>query len=115
MSFQIDQPSFILPREFYVDQVTYAPYIEAYKTYIVNVARVMAREAGNTVDDATLTQKAEDIFTFEAKLAEVRHLSRLSRKEHKRKTHWPITINNTVKNPGVGSTLFYKKDISLIN
>ena len=64
-------PGFVLPRDFYVDPVTYAAPVEAYKQYIVDIARVMTREIGQNVDDAVLRQKAEDIFTLESTFAEV--------------------------------------------
>ena len=69
MFFQIDQPSFGLPREFYEDPATYAEYVDAYKTYIVDVARVMSREAGQNVPDAMLMVAADNVFDFESQLA----------------------------------------------
>ncbi|TRY79621.1 hypothetical protein TCAL_09039 [Tigriopus californicus] len=65
----IDQTSLALPRDFYIDQDTYADYISAYKNYIVDIARVMTREIGSGVSDTALIQAADNIVAFETKLA----------------------------------------------
>lgn len=52
-----------------MDQDSYADYISAYKNYIVDIARVMTRETGESVSDTSLIQAAENIVAFETKLA----------------------------------------------
>ena len=74
---KLDQPSFALPRAMYVNPESFAVYVAAYKEYIVDVARVISREEGNGISDETLIQAAEDIFTLEAKLAEVRKAGKI--------------------------------------
>ena len=75
----VDQPSLALPRDFYMDQETYADYIEAYKTYIVDVARVFVRETTAGISDEELRQHAEELFAFEYRLARVkRRLNKIS-------------------------------------
>ena len=54
-----------------MDPESYAEPVAAYKQYIVDVARVMTREAGENVPDSVLVQRAEDIFTLEKTFAGV--------------------------------------------
>ena len=68
---QVDQPSLALPREFYLDQDTYAEQVAAYKTFIGGVADVMIRELGSDVTQTELNQRVEDLFNFEYRLAVV--------------------------------------------
>jgi hypothetical protein len=56
----------------YEDPGSYVEYIDAYKKFIIDVARVMTREAGQNVPDANLTAAVEDLFEFERVLATVK-------------------------------------------
>ena len=51
---QVDQPDLGLPLSMYLDLDSYADYIAAYKTYMVDTARVMVRELGTAVPDEQL-------------------------------------------------------------
>ena len=55
----------------YLDLDSYADYIAAYKTFIVETAKVFAREIGTAVTEETLVAKAEDVFEFERQIAMV--------------------------------------------
>ena len=55
----------------YLDEDSYSDYIAAYKTFIVNSARVLVRELGTAVTGDTLIQKANEIFEFEKQIAMV--------------------------------------------
>ena len=50
----MDQPDLGLPMSMYLDLDSYADYIAAYKTYMVDTARVMVRELGTGVSDEQL-------------------------------------------------------------
>ena len=50
----MDQPDLGLPLSMYLDLDSYADYIAAYKTYMVDTARVMVRELGTAVPDEQL-------------------------------------------------------------
>lgn len=67
----IDQPELGLPHSMYLDEDSYSDYIAAYKTFIVNSARVLVRELGTAVTGDTLIQKANEIFEFEKQIAMV--------------------------------------------
>jgi hypothetical protein len=86
---KVDQPDLALPREMYLDQESYAEYIQAYKDFIVQTAVVITRyfnmrmwlrllrnvfflifrELGENVVEEKLRQSAENIFQFERFLA----------------------------------------------
>ena len=51
---QVDQPDLGLPLSMYLDLDSYADYIAAYKTYMVDTARVMVRELATAVPDEQL-------------------------------------------------------------
>ena len=68
---KIDQPSLGLPLSMYLDLDSYSSYIMAYKTFIVETAKVIVRELGTAVTEETLAAKAEEIFEFERQLAQV--------------------------------------------
>ncbi len=61
-----------LPREVYLDPSSYTEYVDAYKKYIVDVARVMSRELGTAVPDPELQAQADNIFDFEIQIAQVK-------------------------------------------
>jgi len=65
----VDQPDLALPRTMYLDTESYADYIAAYKTFMLETAMVMARELGETVDSDALSLAVENVFKFEAALA----------------------------------------------
>jgi len=65
----VDQTSLGLARSMLVAPDDYADYVTAYKNYIIDVARVISREAGTFVDDIQLIQRADNIFEFESRLA----------------------------------------------
>jgi len=67
----IDQPDLGLPQSMYLDLDSYADYIAAYKTFIVETSKVFAREIGTEVTEETLVAKAEDVFEFERQIAMV--------------------------------------------
>ena len=68
---KIDQPSLGLPLSMYLDLDSYSSYIMAYKTFIVETAKVIVRELGTAVTEETLAAKAEEVFEFERQLAQV--------------------------------------------
>ena len=68
---KIDQPSLGLPLSMYLDLDSYSSYIMAYKTFIVDTAKVIVRELGTAVTEETLAAKAEEVFEFERQLAQV--------------------------------------------
>jgi hypothetical protein len=49
-------------------QPSYAPYLEAYKNYLIKTATLL----GAPLDDAT--HQAEELVNFEIRLARVRHI-----------------------------------------
>ena len=84
----MDQPDLGLPMSMYLDLDSYADYIAAYKTYMVDTARVMVRELGTGVSDEQLAmvgscfmqrrlivstkrifQAADKMFDFEREVA----------------------------------------------
>jgi len=65
----VDQPDLGLPLSMYLDLDSYADYIAAYKTYMVDTARVMVRELGTAVPDEQLAMAADKIFDFEMNVA----------------------------------------------
>jgi predicted metalloendopeptidase len=65
--FQFDQTSLGLPSRDYYLQPSYVPYLEAYKNYLIKIAKLL----GAPLDDAT--QQAEELIDFEIRLARVRH------------------------------------------
>jgi len=67
----IDQPDLGLPLSMYLDLDSYASYISAYKTFMVEVSKVIVRELGTGVTEETLVAKAEEIFEFERQIAQV--------------------------------------------
>ena len=52
----MDQPDLGLPLSMYLDLDSYADYIAAYKTYMVDTARVMSRELDTRVPDEELAK-----------------------------------------------------------
>ena len=58
----------------YLDLESYADYIAAYKTFMVETGRVMVRELGSGVSEETLMAKADEVFEFERQVAMVRKL-----------------------------------------
>ena len=50
----MDQPDLGLPMSMYLDLDSYADYIAAYKTFMVDTAKVVVRELGSTVTDEQL-------------------------------------------------------------
>ena len=79
----LDQPDLGLPMSMYLDLDSYADYITAYKTFMVDTARVVVRELGTAVTDEELAmvklppthltdlQAVDKVFDFEAALAGV--------------------------------------------
>merc|ERR1740137_126408 len=65
----VDQPGLGLPLSMYLDLESYADYIAAYKTYMVDTAKVMVRELATGVTEETLMAKAEEVFEFERQIA----------------------------------------------
>jgi len=65
----VDQPDLGLPLSMYLDLDSYADYIAAYKTYMVDTARVMVRELATAVPDEQLAMAADKIFDFEKNVA----------------------------------------------
>jgi len=65
----VDQPDLGLPMSMYLDLDSYADYIAAYKTYMVDTARVMVRELGTGVSDEQLAMAADKMFDFEREVA----------------------------------------------
>ncbi|KAI2799808.1 NEDD8 protease nep2 [Blomia tropicalis] len=63
---QFDSPSFGLGRKEYANQSSYATSVNAYRTYMHNVASHMA---GPNVDRSMLDSRLKEIFDFESKLA----------------------------------------------
>ena len=53
----------------YMDLDSYADYIAAYKTFMVETAKVFVREMGTAVSEETLMAKADEIFEFERQIA----------------------------------------------
>ncbi len=72
---QVDQPSLVLPRDFYLaDDGSYDVYLEAYKNFIVDSARVIASANGVTnpqIGLLDLEGKANEIIALETALAGV--------------------------------------------
>ena len=52
----------------YMDLDSYAAYIAAYKTFMVETAKVLVREMGTAVTEETLMAKADEIFEFERQI-----------------------------------------------
>ena len=50
----MDQPDLGLPMSMYLDLDSYADYIAACKTFMVDTAKVVVRELGSTVTDEQL-------------------------------------------------------------
>jgi len=67
----LDQPDLGLPMSMYLDLDSYADYITAYKTFMVDTARVVVRELGTAVTDEELAMAVDKVFDFEAALAGV--------------------------------------------
>merc|ERR1711892_8313 len=65
----VDQPGLGLPLSMYLDLESYADYIAAYKTYMVDTAKVMVRVLATGVTEETLMAKAEEVFEFERQIA----------------------------------------------
>jgi len=65
----IDQPDLGLPLSMYLDEESYAEYISAYKTFIIETAKVLVREMGTGVSEETLSAKADELFEFEKQIA----------------------------------------------
>lgn len=55
----------------YVEQDSYTEYINAYKTYVFEVANVISRELGTNIPEPDLRQAVDDLFAFETELAKV--------------------------------------------
>lgn len=66
--FQFDQTSLGLPSRDYYLQPANAPYLEAYKNYIIRIVALL----GAPLHDAT--HQAEELINFETRLARVRHI-----------------------------------------
>ena len=71
---KIDQPELGLPLSMYLDTESYAAYITAYKTFMFDVAKVVARELGSpaSVTDDSIMADVEKAFEFERSIAMVR-------------------------------------------
>ena len=67
----VDQPELGLPLSMYLDVESYESYITAYKTYMVDIAKVVARELGSSVTDADITASVDATFEFERSMAEI--------------------------------------------
>eukprot|EP00092_Neocalanus_flemingeri_P034170 GFUD01037162.1.p1 GENE.GFUD01037162.1~~GFUD01037162.1.p1 ORF type:complete len:770 (-),score=219.06 GFUD01037162.1:48-2252(-) len=67
----VDQPGLGLPQSMYLDVDSYAEYIAAYKTFMVDTGSVLVRELGSGVSDETLMAKADEVFEFERQIAMV--------------------------------------------
>ena len=55
----------------YLDQEKYATYIAAYKTFMMDTARIMVKEVGSAVSDESLATSVEQIFELETGIASV--------------------------------------------
>lgn len=71
---QVDQPSLGLAHSMYLDPESYSDYITAYKTFMFDVAKVVARELGSpaSVTDDSIMADVEKAFEFERSIAMVR-------------------------------------------
>ena len=58
-----------MPLSMYLDLESYADYIAAYKTFIIECAKVMVRELGTGVSDESVIAKADEVFEFERQIA----------------------------------------------
>jgi len=65
----VDQPDLGLPLSMYLDLESYAEYITAYKTFMVDTARVLVRELGTSVTEEQLVAAADKVFDFETRVA----------------------------------------------
>ena len=66
--FQFDQTTLGMPSRDYYLQSSNAPYLEAYKNYLIKIATLL----GAPLDDAT--NQAEELINFETRLARVRRI-----------------------------------------
>ena len=65
----------------YLDPESYADYISAYKTFMFDVAKVVARELGSWyVTDDTINADVENAFEFEKSIAMVSTPDRIFQK-----------------------------------
>ena len=55
----------------YLDTESYADYITAYKTFMVESAKVFVKEMSSGVSEETLMAKADEVFEFERQIAMV--------------------------------------------
>lgn len=67
----VDQPDLGLPQSMYLDTESYADYITAYKTFMVESAKVFVKEMSSGVSEETLMAKADEVFEFERQIAMV--------------------------------------------
>jgi hypothetical protein len=58
-----------MPLLMYLDLESYADYIAAYKTFMIECAIVMVRELGTGVSDESVIAKADEVFEFERQIA----------------------------------------------
>ena len=69
---KVDQPELGLPMTMYLDPESYVDYITAYKTFMFDVAKVVARELGSsTITDESINADVESAFEFERSIAMV--------------------------------------------
>lgn len=66
---QVDQPELGLPLDMFLDLESYSDYIASYKTFMFDVAKVVAREMNTGVTDDALMADVEAAFEFERSLA----------------------------------------------
>ena len=53
----------------YLDLLSYAEYITAYKTFMFDVAKIVAGELGSSVSDEDIMTDVEKAFEFERSMA----------------------------------------------
>ena len=67
--FQLDQPELGLPHSMYLDLESYADYITAYKTFMFDVAKIVAGALESSVSDEEIMADVEKAFEFETSIA----------------------------------------------
>lgn len=66
---QLDQPELGLPHSMYLDLDSYADYITAYKTFMFDVAKIVAGALESSVSDEEIMADVEKAFEFETSIA----------------------------------------------
>lgn len=65
----LDQPELGLPHSMYLDLDSYADYITAYKTFMFDVAKIVAGALESSVSDEEIMADVEKAFEFETSIA----------------------------------------------